>query len=364
MPLAASDARAEHAREVAAAAPDRVAPLDALRGVLALSVALYHLGVWTHAVAGVARSAVVIAGVYAPEGFFVISGFCFFHLYRDAGFDSRALRAFHVKRFFRIAPLYFFAILLGVAFSTDQSVGPKVDLPRVIENLTLTFGLFHPNHSMAIGGWSIGIEYVFYLAFPLLAYCARRPPLLLALTALFMLWAVPGTFGAIQSAAPLQQFHAYVRIPNHAFLFLLGAIAAELRRRVAWRLPAILTVAVLLGAWWIAVRAQPPFMEHVEVMVGMARVRYLALCAVSVLGIALISSSNEPQARALAWIGDASYSIYLMHPFAWFAIDELVAPAAPMLQVACGVCATLALAALTRATIERPLERVGRRLAT
>src|SRR5262249_25854745 len=54
----------------------RVEALDALRGLFALSVAVYHLTVWTGGLDGRARDASVVLGVYAVQGFFIISGFC------------------------------------------------------------------------------------------------------------------------------------------------------------------------------------------------------------------------------------------------------------------------------------------------
>ena len=38
----------------------RVATLDALRGVMALAVAIYHLAVWTHALSGAWRDAAIL----------------------------------------------------------------------------------------------------------------------------------------------------------------------------------------------------------------------------------------------------------------------------------------------------------------
>ena len=343
---------------------ERVVMLDALRGVFALSVALYHLGVWTRAFEGELRTAVVVAGVYGVEGFFIISGFCFFHLYADTRLDWDELRRFHLKRFFRIAPLYYCAMLLGVAFALDQTVGPRVTPARVVENVTLSFGLIHPNHSMVIGGWSIGLEYVFYLVFPALLWLARSRLVLYLLAVSLALWALPYVFVVVETAAEPRRLHAYVQIPNHAFQFLLGAIGADLRARIALRAAAWWSLPAIALAWWLALRGQAPFSDHLEVMVSMARIRYLALCAFTVL---LVAFTRAPAARLLrpfAWLGELSYSVYLMHPFAFFAIDGLVSGLSPLLQVCSGLAATLALAALTRAVIERPSEALGRRLAS
>jgi peptidoglycan/LPS O-acetylase OafA/YrhL len=362
--LGASDVAKQGASGDLAGAAGRVASVDALRGLMALAVAVYHIGALTHAFAGGARRLVVVLGVYSVEGFFVISGFCFFHVYANTAFRWPELRRFHLRRFFRIAPLYYFAVLLGVVFALDQTVGPRVNLARVIQNLTLSFGLVHPNHAMVIGGWSIGIEYVFYLAFPLLLWLTKSRPLLYALAILLVAWALPYNFGIVQSAAEPRKFHAYVQVPNHAFLFLLGGIVVDLRARIGPRLPLLAVLAALGMIGLCAAQSQPDFLVHLDVMIGMARVKYIALCALTVLLVALAKPATGAPWRALGWLGDLSYSVYLMHPFAWLIVAHFLPPAFPALgQLALGLVATLALAALTRRVVEQPSYALGRKLA-
>lgn len=353
----------DDAGDAAAHAAERVASLDVLRGLMALAVATYHLGAWTQAFEGGARSAAVVLGVYSVEGFFLISGFCFFHLYSRTSFDLRELGRFHLKRFLRIAPLYYCALLLGVVFALDQTVGPRVSFARVIENLTLGFGLVHPNHSMVIGGWSIGIEYVFYLALPALIAVTRLRPLLYLLAVLLVLWAIPYNFGIVEGAADPRKFHAYVQVPNHAFLFLLGAIVADLHARIRARLPLMVLVTGLLSIGWSAALAQPDIATHLDVMVGAARVKYVALCALTVLLFAFTRLPTTGAFRVLGGLGDLSYSVYLMHPFAWRMIEPWLPAQSPALaRLGCGLCATLVLAALTRRWLEEPFNALARKL--
>jgi len=354
-----------HGQPAPGVSAERVEALDILRGLMALCVAVYHLGVWTRAFEGATpRSAVVVLGVYSVEGFFLISGFCFFHLYAGQRFDWPELRRFHIKRFFRIAPLYYVAMALGAVFAFDQAVGPRVTPTRVLENVTMSFGLVHPNHAMVLGGWSIGLEYVFYLVFPLLAFIARSRLALYLLAGALVLWALPYNFGVVQAAAEPRKFHAYVQIPNHAFLFVLGALVADLRSRIKVRIPAFALLAALIAIAYGAVLAQPPFLEHLEVMIGMARVKYVVLCSLVVLLFAFTKLPNARMIAPLTWLGELSYSVYLMHPFAWRMVEPFFAPqlSAPA-RLACGLAATLALAALTWRLVERPCIALGRNLA-
>jgi peptidoglycan/LPS O-acetylase OafA/YrhL len=354
------------ARELPEAPPqaERVEALDILRGLMALCVAVYHLGVWTRAFEGGTRDAVIVLGIFGVEAFFLISGFCFFHLYAARSFDGAELRSFHLKRFFRIAPLYYLAMLLGAVFAFDQAVGPRVTPLRMLENLTMTFGLVHPNHAMVLGGWSIGLEYVFYLAFPALAFIARSRLALYALAGALVLWALPYNFGVVSEAAEPRKFHAYVQLPNHAFLFAFGALIADLRARLPARIPALVSLALLTILGWGAALAQPEIIDHLEVMVGMARMKYAALCTAVVL---LFAFTKLPSSRILTpfrWLGELSYSVYLMHPFAW----ELVRPSLPaqmsaLTQLLCGLAAAVALAFITWRMVERPCNALGHKLA-
>ena len=361
-PAAALPSTLGSAASAASAVPaERVAALDALRGLMALAVVIYHLGALTGAFSGPLRTAVVLLGVYSVEGFFVISGFCFFHLYAGTALHGPALLRFHRKRFLRIAPVFYLAVALSLA--TDPMFRAVCSPRRLLENLSLTFGLFHPNHALVIGGWSIGLEYVFYLALPVLLWLGRRPLALYALAVVLVLWSLPFVFDKVQATEGVfRRFDVYVELPNHAFLFVLGALIADMRRRVQLRMPLIVVLAASCALCLLAVWQQSPFADHIDVMVGHARVRYLVACTGVVLLFALAAWPGNGIARPLAHLGELSYALYLMHPIAWLLLAKL-APAigSPALQVAAGMAAALALAELVHRTVELPFMRLARR---
>jgi exopolysaccharide production protein ExoZ len=346
----------------------RIDSLDLLRGLMALSVAVYHLSIWTglFPAGSRANNAIAVFGNYGVEGFFVVSGFCFFHLYGEMKLDGPSLKRFHVKRFLRIAPLYYVAVLLSLLlrppFGTTV-VGPDASLRMLAENFSLSFGLFHPNHSLVLGGWSIGLEYVFYLAFPLLAFLTRRKVLLYVLAGAFILLAWPWNFGAVQAAlhAGDQKFHTYVQIPNHAFLFLLGGIVAHLRSLTARRLPSWAFLALVLGLFLLALPKGPVFYDHFEVMAGLARAKYAGLCFLTVLAFAFMDLPRSPWTRPLTMLGDLSYSVYLLHPFAYLAIHGM--GLGPLQAFALGLAITLCLATASYRWLEKPAMEMGRRVA-
>jgi len=350
----------------------RVETLDILRGLMALAVAIYHLSNWTalFPAGSLWNNVLAVTGNYGVEGFFIISGFCFFYIYRDTQWGWGALRAFHIKRFFRIAPLYYLAVALNLALR--QTAGPDPTTRMLAENFTLTFGLFHPNHALVLGGWSIGIEYVFYFAFPLLAWGTRRKEFLYLGAAALIALAVPWSFGKVQAATFVgnAKFHTYVQIPNHAFLFFLGGIAAHLRSLTLRRLPGyaflILGLLVVGLGWWLT----PRFYDHFIVMEGFLRARLTGLSVLVVVLFAFYDLNKGDRLR-VRWckglflhLGDWSYSVYLMHPFAILALERLLpASVAPHWKFLGGLGLTLALAALTHRWVEKPAMALGRTLA-
>jgi len=84
---------------------------------------------------------------------------------------------FYVRRFFRIAPLYYFGIafyfLWRVAINYKKTGAalplPKYSLLGVVENIFFVHGFDPANYNFVVpGGWSIATEMCFYAIFPLL----------------------------------------------------------------------------------------------------------------------------------------------------------------------------------------------------
>lgn len=345
------------------AAASRIDALDILRGLSALAVAVYHFSSKTELTSAGSRANNVIAilGNYGVECFFIISGFCFFYLYSQASWDRKSLAEFHIKRFFRIAPLFYLAVVLNLVLG--ETPGPRFSARMLAENLSLTFGFFHPNHAMVAGGWSIGIECVFYLAFPLLALATRRKTMLWILAFSLLVLAWPWNFHKVYQAIYANQFHTYVQIPNHAFLFLLGGILADLRRRIQWRIPGpwfLLALGALVIVFFPRGRI---FYAHIDVMAGWLRVWYVSACFLTVALFAFFEVPRNSLRTALVFLGNASYSVYLLHPFVMLGLNRLLDNMHPITTFLLSLSSTLVLSGLIYYGMEKPAIHLGRRLA-
>jgi len=141
----------------------RNATLDALRGLAIMAVVLVHV------MDMVRPSTSWLANLcyHSDRGvqiFFLVSAFTLFAtMERRVRGERHPWRNFFVRRFFRIAPLYYLAIGAVLILHPPQSAGP------VLLHATFLHAWNPPALSSVVpGGWAIANEAMFYLAFPLL----------------------------------------------------------------------------------------------------------------------------------------------------------------------------------------------------
>jgi len=351
----------------APAGADRVLGWDMLRGLCALAVALYHLLYWQD------LATWHTLGSYGVYMFFVLSGASLAYNYSGRMRRRGDYAAFLLTRWMRLAPLYIVLCLVFIAFLTARN-GTWVDqLPlRLLLNASFAFGAWDPViWALLIGGWSLGIEFVYYLAFPLLLPVLPRVALsvLLGLVLCLLQWtwiyrAVGSDAGYAASAV------AYHQVPAFAAYFFGGCVIGYWRRLRdrQWPLKLGLLAWLLAAASLLALNPA----TQGEELVGLRGMALFCLCfaAVGVSGHVAVGASAAPVAR---WLGDITYGCYLLHPlfffgFAWFVLPRLgVADILATSMTARGavVVAVLGLSCVTAAASERwfesPLRRWGKR---
>lgn len=146
---------------------ERLLPgIHGLRGVAALAVVLYHV---VH-IGGVSPPNIFqIVGRdfgYGVHLFFILSAFSLMHSTEPRMNEPGWLPTYLIKRFFRIAPLFYFMIAIFVVRGLFPVAGVD-SLIGIVLNLTFMFG-FVPSSGLVWGGWSVGVEMIFYGIFPVL----------------------------------------------------------------------------------------------------------------------------------------------------------------------------------------------------
>ena len=152
--------------------PKKYAYIDIARGLAVMGV----VGVHTHQlIPGLPQSLVWIFnyGQMGVQLFFVLSALTL--CLSASGRHEKSPYSFYIRRYFRIAPLYYSAILfyftLGILknYLNHHSFDPQpaYTLTAILSNVLFVHGLYPPgNNSIVPGGWSIGTEMLFYLVFP------------------------------------------------------------------------------------------------------------------------------------------------------------------------------------------------------
>ncbi len=148
--------------------------IDAIRGIAILMVLITHT-----AQQGVVKvpnelSVIFSLGARGVQLFFIASAFTLFRSYKSRGVERRPRENFFIRRFFRIAPVFYLGILYYI-------IRIKFDLPfwlgqqSYISNWNIWSNFFFLHglspywiNSFVPGGWSITVEMMFYMLFPFL----------------------------------------------------------------------------------------------------------------------------------------------------------------------------------------------------
>ena len=330
-------------------APQR-ADIQSLRGYAVLLVVLYH-----------AQLVAVPAGYLGVDIFFVISGFLIARLVlADDEAGTFAFGDFYARRIKRLLPAAY-ATFAAVALAAPLLLG-ALELQALRDQLlgaiTFTSNIVLYRQSGYFDGaaevkpllhaWSLSVEEQFYLLLPAaLVFLPRRLrwAAVSAVTVSSLWWAERG---AGSSAA-------FYLLPSRAWELLLGVLGAMIAksRADAW----------LQRLRWIAwpalgVLAFLPFIRLRYAHPGPAA---LSVC-VATLALLITGSRALGAIAPLRWLGDRSYSLYLVHwpLFAFFNsawmgrqwTDETFYARITL------VLASVVIASALYASIERPIHRV------
>jgi peptidoglycan/LPS O-acetylase OafA/YrhL len=305
----------------------RVLGWDVLRGLSALAVAVYHLFLWQD------LASLHSFGSYGVYLFFVLSGASLAYTYAERFEQGRfSLPQFLWVRYMRLAPLYLTLMLVILPWKLAKDGMTGTLLAKLALNASFLFGLYNPaDSSVLVGGWSLGIEAIFYLLFPLmLAAASHRAALagfaLLALIQAAWIWRVfelPGGYAA----------HAvfYHQVPAFAAYFMGGCLIGVGRRSPSpIRLPTPVVLAGIAGGFLLLLLLNPQ--RQGDELFGWQGAVLSTLCFVLVWLAGRLDLRRRPGAQSIAaHLGDSTYGMYLMHPVVFFGISFVLLPKAGLL---------------------------------
>jgi peptidoglycan/LPS O-acetylase OafA/YrhL len=275
----------------------RLVEVDALRGLAALAVVLFHFttrfGELFHPISHPAVN--VSYGHYGVNLFFIISGFVIFMTLEKT---SRPMD-FVVSRFSRLFPAYWFAIALTFSITHLLGLPEKlVDIQAAIGNLLMLHGLFKVPHVDGVY-WTLEVELLFYFGMFLLyrlGMLRQIHQVLFGLMVLRVVYFVLEHWLGIN--LPWVMFR--LLILQYIPWFALGIaiyLAASQRDPTSWRWPVFTAASAALT---LALTE--------SLFVGLLSMAFAALVWLAAAG-RLTLLRHGP----FVWLGTISYPLYLLH---------------------------------------------------
>lgn len=339
-------------KDVAASVQSKNLPsLQILRFVAAFSVVLFHLG------SGMAVefgwiSNVFDFGTLGVDIFFVLSGFIISYTANP----DRGIGYFAIRRFARVVPLYWLLTLAVIAIATLK--------PSLLNSTTVTFEavvksmLFIPYEKssgavqpLLFLGWTLCYEMFFYVIYATCLLWKKKADMIcvgvfLAILAAHALW---------PKGSVLWRFYTNPIV----FEFALGILLCK--AYLHWNAFRQGSALASIGLIALAVILYPPLNAYM----GQFNVTAPGLFAIMIVAAFLFWKAPQADGQnivlsSLVLFGNASYGLYLMHPYLIQASIKLLGkslslPVFSALMVLTAL-ATVALSVVVFALVEKPIQ--------
>jgi peptidoglycan/LPS O-acetylase OafA/YrhL len=291
--------------------------IDALRGIAIVGTLLVHCGqAGTNHYPSFLQN-IILNGSKGVQLFYLASAFTIFLTYTDR-YEKEVYHKtnFFIRRFFRIAPLYYVGIVyylyqngLGARYFLGDVT--EVSTGNIVSNVFFVNGL-NPYWitSVVPGGWSIAVEMFFYCMVPFLFLRIRN----LNQSILFFIFSIFLRMGLqfVLHRFPLIAFdrlwneYLFFYLPNQLPVFACGIIFYFLVKtpRSEWRAEPIV-VFTLLMMFLAQLVSHTVFIFPTHIQFGIAFI---------VLGYALSRKEFYVLVNPITtYLGRISYSMYLVH---------------------------------------------------
>lgn len=290
--------------------PKKYQYIDSLRGIAILLVILVHIAT----VLGFMYypqfnehpifAKFVHNGMYGVLLFFILSAFTLIMSHYNRIGEPHSTRSFIIRRFFRIAPMYYLAIV-GITFlkfiKIDAPLFGLMNIP--IGNLLseiFFISAFFPQYinQYVPGGWSVSVEFIFYLFVPLI--CSKIKNLNSALILIMSLVSLSAIFSSFIETKHYDLnfilFNPIIQLPAFAlgifiYLFLNKA-------EVGFKKFTLVCLTLFIFAF-----CYTPIPYNFLIGLGFS----MLIVIQSKFNFRLLSN------KLLASIGKVSYSMYLIH---------------------------------------------------
>lgn len=370
--------------------PSKLQYIDCIRGIAILMVILNHADWYIPSMHDYVQ-ALSNYGQMGVQLFFLASAYTLcLSMFRQKGDET--LKTFYVRRFFRIAPLYYLGIPLYLCYHSflepwmegrTMELADWYTIPNILANVFFVNGFIpgDANNRVVPGGWSIGTEMTFYLLFPFIFLVYKRfhkisnallliPLIGLAISFLtiylleYLAVDVVGyqNFYYFKEDGKFLYFNLICQLP--VFLIGMSMFFASLNFRKSTLTDRYFLLAAFIGFSFIGVVLHVFHDTMISILPFIPAISFFFL-------FLLFKEVPQLGNQLLARIGQLSYSIYLFHfIFAFegsrFLYEHLNGYLLPevilLLNFLFTTLATMGIAVLSEKYIEKPGIEMGRKI--
>ncbi|MDP9126755.1 MAG: acyltransferase [Pseudomonadota bacterium] len=321
----------------------RIIELDALRGLAAFAVLLYHFtSVYPRLIAqeGFPGIPQVWCGYFGVELFFMISGFVVFFTAQRA----HTTASFAVSRFARLYPAYWVAVLLATLIQVLQGA----DLPQLFRQMMINLTMlqtFIGVKNLDGSYWTLAFELSFYalIVVALRATVARGRPVEWA----FIAWLAMATV-LRGSALQIPYRLSIITLLYYGQFFVFGSAFYIIQSGAAKGL----TYFVALWALLISAFGADP---HTPAA-GFTDYFPMALACAAIFVASVLYKPRFLRFSIFTFLGRISYSLYLTHSSLGFFVmtKTLRSGATPLEAIILATALAIAVGYLLNLTVETP----------
>lgn len=300
--------------------------LESLRGIAAISVALFHFKIGSH----FNNEFTTNAGVLV-DFFFVLSGFVIYYSYHDKLRNFQSLILFQKKRFLRLYPLHL--LMLGVfllielaKYIFESQTGIISNKPAFeinnfqafVANMLLLQNWTIPRITFNDPSWSISAEFYTYLLFGLIVYIIKSKKFLLLI---FLILFIPFMFFNI-SGHMLETSNIWGPA-RCTYSFAIGSFASYIYLNFNFqnRISNSYTAVLLLSLCYFLVSkygdAESWILTSLPLVFGL--VVFVLVATDKNTTVNKLLSIN-----VLVYLGKISYGIYMIHYAVWWVTIQVL----------------------------------------
>ncbi len=275
----------------------RLDSLQVLRAVAAFAVMFTHIPMFGY-------------GAFGVDIFFIVSGFIICYV------TSINADNFLIKRLFRVLPLYYFGtvVIFAISLMLPELLN-KADPQWQSLGKSLLF-IPYLNANMEVApvlklGWTLNYEMFFYAIFALALKFSKKHS---ALISVLILTCVVLLGRIVESDNVLFNFYTDTILLEFCF----GIIIFQVWQKIGC-INLSTTKSYLALCLAIAIYIAMFFIEGQEL-----RVLYWGGPAIILFSVMLFFTGNIIFPVWLIILGDASYSLYLFHPYIVFGVDRVI----------------------------------------